>query len=243
MRPRESSAVVWHDLECGRYTADLPLWRALADREPGPILDVGAGTGRVALDLARHGHVVTALDSDPELLAALEARGDGAVATVLADAQGFDLGGATFGLILVPMQTIQILPDRSAFLRAARRHLREGGLLAAAIAEALEGFEPDASALPVPDLARRDGWLYASQPIAVRERHGHSTIERIRTTLAPDGTRTAEPDSIDLASVSAESLATEAAPLGFAAEPAERIEPTEEHVGSEVALLRAVEAR
>ncbi len=25
-----SSAVVWHDLECGSYAADLPLWRELA---------------------------------------------------------------------------------------------------------------------------------------------------------------------------------------------------------------------
>jgi SAM-dependent methyltransferase len=234
-----ASVVVWHDLECGRYSADLPLWRALADREAGPILDVGAGTGRVALDLARHGHTVIALDRDPELLATLEERGDGAVATVLADAEGFDLAEARFGLILVPMQTIQLLSDRPAFLRAARRHLIEGGLLAAALAEALEGFDPQTSALPAPDVARHEGWVYASQPVAVRERPGRSTIERIRTTLAPDGARTAEPDAIDLAHVTAASLAREAAPFGFTAEPPGRIEATDEHVGSEVALLRA----
>ena len=45
-----SPLVVWHDVECGRYSADLALWRELAAREPGPVLDVGAGTGRVALD-------------------------------------------------------------------------------------------------------------------------------------------------------------------------------------------------
>ena len=55
---------VWHDVECGGYAADLPLWRELAAREAGPVLDVGAGTGRVALDLARAGHDVTALDRD-----------------------------------------------------------------------------------------------------------------------------------------------------------------------------------
>ena len=31
--------VIWHDLECGSYRADLPLWRELAVREPGPILE------------------------------------------------------------------------------------------------------------------------------------------------------------------------------------------------------------
>ena len=68
------SAVMWHDVECGTYTADLPLWRRLARDSGGPTLDVGAGTGRVALDLARAGERVTALDLDAELLAELARR-------------------------------------------------------------------------------------------------------------------------------------------------------------------------
>ena len=68
-----SPLVAWHDVECGGYRADLPLWRELARAEAGPVLDVGAGTGRVALDLARAGHSVTALDREPELLDALVA--------------------------------------------------------------------------------------------------------------------------------------------------------------------------
>ena len=66
------SAIVWHDIECGAYTADLPLWEELAAAAPGPVLDVGAGTGRVALHLARAGFAVTALDVDAVLLAELE---------------------------------------------------------------------------------------------------------------------------------------------------------------------------
>jgi precorrin-6B methylase 2 len=68
------STVVWHDVECGSYVEDLPLWRSLAAEYGDPVLDVGAGTGRVTLDLARAGYRVTALDRDPELLAALERR-------------------------------------------------------------------------------------------------------------------------------------------------------------------------
>ena len=70
-------AALWHDLECGGYREDLPLWRALAAATGGPVLDVGAGTGRVTLDLAASGVAVVALDTDAALLAALEHRAEG----------------------------------------------------------------------------------------------------------------------------------------------------------------------
>ena len=106
--------VLWHDLECGGYDLDLPLWRELADREGSPVLDVGAGTGRVALDLARRGHEVVAVDRDPVLLDALADRGAGlAVSVVAADARAFDLG-RRFPLVIVPMQTLQLLGGRES---------------------------------------------------------------------------------------------------------------------------------
>jgi 2-polyprenyl-3-methyl-5-hydroxy-6-metoxy-1,4-benzoquinol methylase len=69
--------VIWHDVECGGYGADLPLWRELAARCGGPVLEVGCGTGRVALDLARRGHSVTGVDTDPQLVTALRERAHG----------------------------------------------------------------------------------------------------------------------------------------------------------------------
>ena len=91
-QPAVADAVVWHDLECGSYSADLPLWRELAGAappdDPGPVLEIGAGTGRVALALAREGVRVTALERDPELLDALAARaGELPVEPVLGDAR------------------------------------------------------------------------------------------------------------------------------------------------------------
>ena len=107
-----SDPAIWHDLECGSYAADLPLWRALADRTGGPVLDVGAGTGRVALDLARRGHEVIALDCDEGLLEALGPRAEGLpVRTLAADARDFALD-APVRLCIVPMQTIQLLGGR-----------------------------------------------------------------------------------------------------------------------------------
>ncbi|HKG66890.1 MAG TPA: class I SAM-dependent methyltransferase [Solirubrobacteraceae bacterium] len=237
-----SAHVVWHDVECGHYAADLVLWRQLAREAAGPVLDVGAGTGRVALRLAEDGLDVTALDRDAELLAVLEQRARAAgveVETVRADAADFALP-ARFALIAVPMQTLQLLPGQDArggFFASARRALVPGGLVAAAIADELEPFE-EQSALPAPDVGEAGGLRYLSQPVAVRERPGAVRIERIRQVVAPDGSRTSEDDVIELRSLDAERLAAEAEPHGLRPEPPLEIPPTHEHVGSTVVMLR-----
>ena len=239
--------VLWHDLECGRYAEDLPLWRELASDEGGPVLDLGAGSGRVALDLARAGHDVTALDLDPLLLAALAERAAAAglaVETIEADARDFAaaLGGRTFALVVAPMQTVQLLggaDGRAGLLRSARACLRPGGLLACALADALEGFDAEHTEPPLPDVLERDGWVFASQPVAVRPNADGTTIERIRQTVSPQGARTAEGDTIVLDALSGDALEAEGVTAGL--QPAGRrfVEMTDEHVGSEVVLLRA----
>jgi len=237
-------AVVWHDVECGAYAADLPLWRELAEAAGGPVLDVGAGTGRVALDLARRGHGVTALDRDGVLLGELRLRaGDLPVETVLSDARELDLG-KRFALIVVPMQTVQILGGfggRAAFLAAARRHLDDGGTLAASLTAPLTPFDPDGSVpLPLPDVAQYGDWAFFSQPVAVRAApDGATTIERVRTRVGPAGHRREQHDVIHLDPLDPAGLITEARALGYEALPPRTVAPTDEHVGSTVVLLRA----
>jgi SAM-dependent methyltransferase len=232
------STVVWHDVECGSYAADLPLWEELAAATGGPVLDVGAGTGRVALHLARAGFAVTALDIDAELLAELERRARDAgveVPTVVADATAFDLSG--FALVAVPMQTIQLLPERAGFFACARRALVPGGLLALAIATELEVFD-GGHHLPDPDVLLRGGTRFVSQPTAVRAVPGATRIERVRQTIGPGGERSSAQDAIELAALTVEALEAEGAAAGLRPEPARTIAATEEHVGSEVVLLR-----
>jgi SAM-dependent methyltransferase len=231
--------VAWHDVECGGYRADLPLWRELADAERGPVLDVGAGTGRVALELARAGHDVTALDREPELLEALARRaGELRVETVVADASGFALR-RRFGLIVVPMQTIQLLPSRAGFLACARGHLQPGGLVAIAISDAIEDFgELTGELLPHPDVGDVGGWYFESQPTAVRALPHATRIERVRRAFSPDGALTEERDAVELAHLTADQLEAEGSDAGLAPEAPRQIEPTDDHVGAEVVLLR-----
>jgi SAM-dependent methyltransferase len=237
-----SAAAVWHDLECGSYRADLPLWQELAAAVNGPVLDVGAGTGRVTLDLAHAGHRVTALDIDPDLLGVLQERAGGLrVETVCADACSFDLDRRDFALCLVPMQTLQLLVGSV---------VRTGGLLACAIATELESFDmADGSPGPSPETARVGEASYTSQATSVRVLPARIVIERERRIVSseddescvddPVHASAAEHNIVELARLSASELEREGAQAGLDPEPAREIAPTDEHVGSTVVMLRA----
>ncbi|MEP6953943.1 MAG: class I SAM-dependent methyltransferase [Solirubrobacteraceae bacterium] len=234
--------VLWHDLECGNYAEDFAFWRDLAAREGEPVLDIGAGTGRISLDLARAGVEVVALDREEAFLAALRERGQGlAVTTVAADAREYDLG-RRFPLILAPMQTVQLLggaEGRARFLAAAAAHLEPGGLLACAMADALDAFDAEHDQPPAPDRTEVDGVAYASHLVAVHDRGDRAAIERIRSIDAPGRTRTATTDIIELDRVEVGTLQAEAARHGLRAEAPLHIPETEEYLGSTVAMLRA----
>jgi SAM-dependent methyltransferase len=236
-------SVVWHDLECGAYVEDLPVWRALAASCGDPVLEVGAGTGRVTIELARAGHSVTALDSDEQLLRELAERARGLdVATVVADARSFALG-RRFALCVVPMQTIQLLggtEGRTAFLRCAREHLLDRGAIAIALADQLDLFEvAPGGPSPLPDICEIDGVVYSSRPTAVRAEGDGFELERERQVVTSSGQVSAQIDRIHLDRLDVEQLEREAATAGLSPRGLRQIPATEEHVGTEVVMLGA----
>lgn len=239
-----ANAVIWHDVECAAYDLDLPLWRDLAAASDGPILDIGAGTGRVALDLARRGHEVTALDADPDLVHELANRARQRslrVRTVAADARSFELGHE-FALAIAPMQVVQLLggPDgRRSALACIRRHLRRGGLFAAALADPFEGIPDGEVVPPLPDIRDVDGWVYASTPVAVRRAATAAAIDRHRQAVSPAGEISEWVATIELDLVSAGELEREAVESGFSARPRGWIPDTTEWTGSTVVILEA----
>lgn len=236
--------VAWHELECARYRADLPLWRQLADAADGPVLDVGAGTGRVSVDLARRGHPVIAVELAATLADELRRRAEGLPITVIcADARELPtLPGEPAAACIVPMQTAQLFggaEGRARFFASVRPRLAAGALLALAIGEELDIFEagPD-SLLPVPDRGRFGATTYVSRPTAVRSQRDSWVLERERTATGPQGSRTA-PDMILLDRVTRAQVEREAAAFGLAAEAPRVIPETSEYVPSTVVMLRA----
>jgi SAM-dependent methyltransferase len=232
------SAVIWHDLECGGYVEDLELWRELAG--DGPVLDLGCGTGRVALDLADHGVPVVGLDIDEVLLEELRRRaGELPVETVRADVRDFDLG-RRFPVVLAPMQTVQLLDGpagRADFLRCAKAHLEPGGIFAIAVAEDIQTFDEVEEALPLPDVREDGGTVYFSQPVSIKDEGDRFEIQFVREVIDPRGGRTSGRSVIHLDQLDAGQLEAEAA--DFTVLDRRTVPATEAYVGSTVVMLRA----
>ncbi|MDQ8203454.1 class I SAM-dependent methyltransferase [Pelagicoccus sp. SDUM812003] len=124
----------WYDLldELSDFE-DVDFYRLIVQSHPGPVLDVGCGTGRLMLPLLRDERQVEGIDCSESMLSICERslRDSGFEARIgQADMRSFDLGERRFGSILIPGYSIQMLGTRDewiASLRCCRDHLLPGG--------------------------------------------------------------------------------------------------------------------
>jgi len=234
--------VIWHDLECGAYTADLPLWSELAGEAAGPVLDLGCGTGRVTLHLADEGHEVVGVDREPAFVETLNERAARASVDakgVVGDVRELALDGS-FALAVAPMQLLQILAgeeERRACLSSVARHIQPGGRVAVALVEDFD--TPDEGAPPLPDVREVGGWVYSSLPVSVRPAWEGIIITRLRQTVSPDGEMTEVQDEVHLSDLPAERLEEEAEAAGLTVAGRLHVGATEDHVGSTVVVVEA----
>jgi len=114
--------------------ADLEFYAALASERPGPVLELGCGTGRVLLELSRRGIECVGLDSSRAMLDKLRSKCLArAPELVWAEMQSFDLRPRRFQLIYSafrPFQHLYSVPAQLACLRAVLAHLEPRGRFA-----------------------------------------------------------------------------------------------------------------
>lgn len=147
-----------YDYEYRRRRADVNFYRELARRVlggPGRILELGCGSGRATIPLARDGHTVTAIDQSAAMLAALRSR----VATLP------EVVGARVDVCAGDLRTFEVR-EKSRVVRFplaiaafnVLEHLYTRSELEACLARVAEHLEPDgvfAFDVQMPDL----GWL------------------------------------------------------------------------------------
>jgi SAM-dependent methyltransferase len=127
----------FYDLTHADLTADLALILALAKAANGPVLELGCGSGRILLPLARAGHTVTGVDHSAAMLARARERLSQASETIQqrvtlieADMATVDLA-QEFALVIIPYNTFMHLDSAQALkvLRRVRQCLAGDGRL------------------------------------------------------------------------------------------------------------------
>jgi SAM-dependent methyltransferase len=177
-----------------RHLEDLPFWLELARRQGSPILELGCGSGRVLLHLARAGYHTTGLERDADMLYVLRENMEpdlgGQVELVQGDMAAFELG-RRFRLVIMPCNTFTTLStaQRRATLECVRQHLEPRGLFAASLpnpallrrlplrseAEVEESFPHPLDGEPV---QVSSGWERSKQSLTIYWHYDH---------LLPDG--------------------------------------------------------
>lgn len=126
-----------YDLQYRRYRDDIPHYLRLAADHGGPILELGAGTGRLSVELAKAGHEVVGLEVSDEMLGQAQQHATregvaGRLTLVAGDMREFDLG-RRFPLVLAAFNTLMHLhtvADQDRTFSCIARHLEEGGAFA-----------------------------------------------------------------------------------------------------------------
>jgi precorrin-6B methylase 2 len=240
-----TAPAIWQEVEFGSYGADLPLWVELAEAADGPIVELGAGAGRVALHLAGHGYEVIALERDLELLRELDEiaadRGVSlsAVAADLASPTALSLPLSP-ALAIGPLHVVQMLDaaDRPALLGRLGEVLAPAGTLALTVVDETTLLSTGtASTQILPDMREHDGWVYSSEPLWVQVGDRALTVRRLRESVSPEGQMERDIHDEILHRVDPETLEREAAAAGFTPKGRRQIVSGENEADSTVVLL------
>ncbi len=144
MRHRFDRFAAFYDRDVGEFDEDIPLYLNFAQRTGAPVLELGCGTGRVLLPLARAGYPVVGVDISGAMLARARAKSLTAgladkITLIQTDVSQLSLG-RTFPLIIYAVNSFMhhaTQAEQREVLNRIREHLQPGGLVI------LDLFNPD----------------------------------------------------------------------------------------------------
>jgi len=108
---------------------DVPFWRRVATRADGEVLELGCGTGRVTVPLAKSGVHLVGVDRSQPMLDRLRQRSK-RVLVVRADVRSLPFKSSHFAMVLAPYGILQSLVSESDIaetLASVARVLKRGG--------------------------------------------------------------------------------------------------------------------
>ena len=191
-REHASEEAIWQELEFGSHRADLELWEEIASEAGGPVLELGAGAGRVALHLARAGREVIAVEREAALADELERRGEGlpirVVRADLAELAARSLPGEPRAA-LAPLHVLQQLDPgaRGSRLAELAEALPADSRLGAALVDESSFVTDELEPKPLPDMREVDGLVYSSEPLWLQVDEGSIRVRRMRERVSPEG--------------------------------------------------------
>src|SRR5207248_1231864 len=123
----------------GAFRGDVDWYRRKARECRGPVLELGSGTGRITLPVARDGVSIWALDLDDGMIEELTRKAGREAADVRrritivkGDMRSFQID-VTFALVMIPLRAFLhnlTSDDQLACLRCAHAHLAAGAQIA-----------------------------------------------------------------------------------------------------------------
>lgn len=153
----------------------------------GPVLELGIGTGRLALPLADRGLAVHGVDSSPEMVALLREKPGGAdLPVTVGDFADVRLS-EEFAIVVLAFNTVFALPSQDAQVdcfAAAAGHLRSGGRFV------VEAFVPDPARFTEGRMVRT--YAVGADAVVLEVGEIDPAAQRMTTTkvrLAPGGVR------------------------------------------------------
>jgi SAM-dependent methyltransferase len=134
-------APVYDRIYGSRFTPDAAVATLVKFADGGPLLELGVGTGRLAIPLAARGVQVDGIEGSAAMIEQLRARpGAESVRVFQADLARFDLARHDYSIAVCAVSTLFMLDGpraQQSCVMSAAAHLQPGGLLL------IEALRPD----------------------------------------------------------------------------------------------------